>query len=191
MAKHLHAPELTDEVIEAAFCGTNFGRTDYRDFLAHSVLKKACDWHCGYTITCIMVNLKLITPKTHKVTKLGKVFLTDSYPDPLREARDAPPSPVKLPEPFNVFKQAGGVDVAVRSQVTKNHLFGIGYNACIEEVLRLNAIDNTAQQYEALAGWKMVPVEPTAEMYDAGDKQLATKQVWDAMLAAAPKPEGQ
>ena len=52
-------------------------------------------------------------------------------------------------------------------------------------------IDNTAQQYEALAGWKMVPVEPTAEMYDAGDKQLATKQGWDAMLAAAPKPEGQ
>ncbi len=36
----------------------------------------------------------------------------------------------------------------------------------------------------------MVPVEPTAAMYDAGDKQLATKQVWDAMLAAAPKPEG-
>lgn len=54
-----------------------------------------------------------------------------------------------------------------------------------------DAIDNTAQQYEARAGWKMVPVEPTAEMYDAGDKQLATKQVWDAMLAAAPKPEGE
>ncbi len=72
-------------------------------------------------------------------------------------------------------------------------------------------IDNTAPQYEALArfdtaggpektvivhhvappGWQLVPVEPTAEMYDAGDKQLATKQVWDAMLAAAPKPEGQ
>lgn len=94
MAKHLHAPELTDEVIEAAFCGTNFGRTDYRDFLAHSVLKKACDWHCGYTITCIMVELGLITPKTHKVTKLGKLFLTDSYPDPLRESRAAPKAPV-------------------------------------------------------------------------------------------------
>ncbi len=97
MAKHLHAPELTDEVIEAAFCGANFGRTDYRDFLAHSVLKKACDWHCGYTITCIMVELKLITPKTHKVTKLGKLFLTDSYPDPFREVRAAPPASVKLP----------------------------------------------------------------------------------------------
>lgn len=38
-------------------------------------------------------------------------------------------------------------------------------------------------------GWVMVPVEPTAEMYDAGDRQLATKQVWDAMLAAAPQQE--
>lgn len=36
------------------------------------------------------------------------------------------------------------------------------------------------------SSWKLVPVEPTAEMYDAGDMQLATKQVWDAMLAAAP-----
>jgi len=38
-------------------------------------------------------------------------------------------------------------------------------------------------------GWVMVPVEPTAEMYDAGDRQLATKQVWDAMIAAAPQQE--
>ncbi|MGQ3903019.1 hypothetical protein [Mixta calida] len=70
-------------------------------------------------------------------------------------------------------------------------------NSCLITVAKYSGpdntgnIDNTAQQYEALAGWKMVPVEPTAEMYDAGDKQLATKQVWDAMLAAAPKPEGQ
>jgi len=54
-----------------------------------------------------------------------------------------------------------------------------------------SSIDKTAQQYEAVAGWKLVPVEPTAEMHDAGDKQLATKQVWDAMLGAAPKPEGE
>jgi len=66
----------------------------------------------------------------------------------------------------------------------KDYVYASAY-----ELLRLSAIDNTAQQYEALAGWKMVPIEPTAAMYDAGDKQLATKQVWDAMLAAAPKPE--
>ncbi|WP_312077143.1 Lar family restriction alleviation protein [Leclercia sp.] len=39
-------------------------------------------------------------------------------------------------------------------------------------------------------GWVAVPVEPTAEMYDAGDQQLATKQVWDAMIAAAPQQDG-
>lgn len=37
----------------------------------------------------------------------------------------------------------------------------------------------------------MVQVEPTAEMYDAGDRQLATKQVWDAMIAAAPQQENE
>ncbi|HHJ4565970.1 TPA: DUF551 domain-containing protein [Klebsiella pneumoniae] len=35
-------------------------------------------------------------------------------------------------------------------------------------------------------GYVMVPKEPTAQMYDAGDRQMTTKQVWDAMLAAAP-----
>lgn len=108
--------------------------------------------------------------------------------------RPAPPAPVKLPEPFNVFKQAGGVDVAVRAGVSKNHLFGIGYNACLEEVLLLNAIDNTAQQYEALAGWRMVPIKPTEEMVDALEpgpswSRGEIKGRYANMLEAAPKPE--
>ncbi|WP_423995879.1 DUF551 domain-containing protein [Klebsiella michiganensis] len=36
-------------------------------------------------------------------------------------------------------------------------------------------------------GYVMVQKEPTEQMYDAGDRQMATKQVWDAMLAAAPQ----
>ncbi|VUS89329.1 hypothetical protein SB6422_02796 [Klebsiella huaxiensis] len=36
-------------------------------------------------------------------------------------------------------------------------------------------------------GYVIVPKEPTAQMYDAGDRQMATKQVWNAMLAAAPQ----
>ncbi|MDU3156446.1 MAG: hypothetical protein E7B34_12365 [Hafnia alvei] len=40
-------------------------------------------------------------------------------------------------------------------------------------------------------GWKLVPIEPTAEMYEAGDKQITTKQVWDSMLAAAPAQESE
>jgi hypothetical protein len=38
-------------------------------------------------------------------------------------------------------------------------------------------------------GYVMVPKDPTAKMYDAGDQQMATKQVWDAMIAAAPQPQ--
>lgn len=85
----MHAPEMTDEVIERAFEGTNFGRTDYRAFLGYSVLKKACGWHCGWTITQIMIELKLITPTRLQVTKLGKMFLSDCYKDPLhRNSQD-------------------------------------------------------------------------------------------------------
>lgn len=79
MIRHVWAPQITDEVIAQAFEGTNFGRTDFRNFLGHNVLKRACDWHCGYTIDYIMINLGLITPKTKKVTKLGKLFITDCY----------------------------------------------------------------------------------------------------------------
>jgi hypothetical protein len=89
MSNHLHAPEITEEVIQKAFEGTNFGRTDYRQFLGYSVLKKACHWHCGHTITSIMVELKLIGPKTNRLTKLGRMFLSDCYDDPRR----VPPAP--------------------------------------------------------------------------------------------------
>lgn len=89
---YLHAPEITDEVIQKAFEGTNFGRTDYREFLGYSVLEKACGWHCGYTITKIMIELGLITPKTHIPTKLGKMFLSDCYDDP-RRVSPAPSAP--------------------------------------------------------------------------------------------------
>ncbi|MEB6533231.1 hypothetical protein MXM51_01530 [Pantoea stewartii] len=57
----------------------------------------------------------------------------------------------------------------------------------IAEVQRLNA---TAQPVsdgcKVPEGWKLVPIEPTTQMYEAGDRQLTTKQVWDSMLAAAP-----
>nr|WP_224230920.1 DUF551 domain-containing protein [Klebsiella variicola] len=45
-------------------------------------------------------------------------------------------------------------------------------------------------RYVAPPGYVMVPKEPTDQMYDAGDRQMATKQVWDAMLAATPQSIG-
>lgn len=69
-------------------------------------------------------------------------------------------------------------------------------------------IDNTAQQYEALAGWKMVPVEPTQQMRsqihpiaDGNCSHCGNRTTldcegnmllsWRDMLEAAPKPEGE
>lgn len=38
-------------------------------------------------------------------------------------------------------------------------------------------------------GWKLLPVEPTHEMLDAGGGSFGTYDVYRDMLAAAPKPE--
>lgn len=63
------------------------------------------------------------------------------------------------------------------------------------DVLEASLIDNTAQQYEALAGWRMVPVEPTDEMlaayYDKSIAPISRLSIigYRAMLEAVPKPE--
>lgn len=63
------------------------------------------------------------------------------------------------------------------------------------DVLEASLIDNTAQQYEALAGWRMVLVEPTDEMlaayYDKSIAPISRLSIigYRAMLEAVPKPE--
>lgn len=39
--------------------------------------------------------------------------------------------------------------------------------------------------------WKLVPVEPTQEMLDAGSNHLSLTRLYKAMLAAAPEPAPQ
>lgn len=76
---------LTDKEIEQAFKGTNFCHTKYRELLSASVLKKAVGYHCGWTITTIMKELKLIG-KNETITKRGKLLLRESYDDLMRNA---------------------------------------------------------------------------------------------------------
>jgi len=65
---------VTPKELDAAFNGTNFGGVDHRELLHASVLKKACGYHCGHTITCIMRELRLIG--AHGVVlKRGKELL--------------------------------------------------------------------------------------------------------------------
>ncbi|WP_368763972.1 hypothetical protein [Klebsiella quasipneumoniae] len=63
------------------------------------------------------------------------------------------------------------------------------YSSTLEELAEgIRALHPNAGNSPAIPdGYVMVPREPTEAMYEAGDQQLATKQVWDAMLAAAPQ----
>ena len=48
--------------------------------------------------------------------------------------------------------------------------------------------NHRASPASAPEGWKIVPVEPTGEMVDAGIRSLGTADKFRAMLAAAPTP---
>lgn len=78
---------LTDEVINAAFGNTNFGREDFRTILAETVLKRASGYHSGWTATTICMSLGLLSKKNHSATKLGLTFAFHHYYKPcVREA---------------------------------------------------------------------------------------------------------
>lgn len=85
MSKAIDA-HLTDEVINAAFENTNFGRTDFRTILAETVMKRAAGYHSGWTATTICTRLKLLG-KQERPTQLGLRFAFNHYYKPcVREA---------------------------------------------------------------------------------------------------------
>jgi hypothetical protein len=70
---------VTDEEIDVAFLGTNFGTTNYREILNISLLKRFMDYHCGHTITTIMIELGLISKTTLKPRRKGVLYLRETY----------------------------------------------------------------------------------------------------------------
>ncbi|WP_256779345.1 hypothetical protein [Klebsiella pneumoniae] len=70
---------LTDEVINASFENTNFGRDDFRTILAETVLKRASGYHSGWTATTICMRLGLLSEKNQGATKLGLTFAFHHY----------------------------------------------------------------------------------------------------------------
>ncbi|HDM9013918.1 TPA: hypothetical protein SCM97_002788 [Yersinia enterocolitica] len=71
--------KITDAVVDDAFAGTNFGRTDFRTILAEVVIKRAAGYHCGHTATTIAKKLKLLTAKSERPTALGFQVVMDMY----------------------------------------------------------------------------------------------------------------
>lgn len=66
-------PRVTDADIARAFESKDFGRSDHKHELAMGVLKIALRYHCGPTITQIMMELELIKP-SGRVTEKGRRF---------------------------------------------------------------------------------------------------------------------
>ena len=76
--------EVSDEDINKAFFNTSFGDIHRRRYLASSVLKLQAGYHVGYTITCILKELSLLSPNK-RVTKKGRAFLWLEYSKALPE----------------------------------------------------------------------------------------------------------
>ncbi|EPG8391730.1 MULTISPECIES: hypothetical protein [Klebsiella pneumoniae complex] len=76
---HAIDAHLTDEVINAAFENTNFGRDDFRTILAETVMKRAAGYHSGWTATNICMRLGLLSEKNQSATKLGLTFAFHHY----------------------------------------------------------------------------------------------------------------
>lgn len=70
---------ISDDEIEKAFAGANFGDRDHRKLLEQGVLKKLGGYRSGATLTGIMIDLGLISKIN--VLKKGRMFLMDSFYD--------------------------------------------------------------------------------------------------------------
>lgn len=71
---------VSEAELQMMFSGTNFGTTEYRHLLHQAVLKKACGYHCGHTITMIMLEIGLIS-KTQPMlpTKKGRDLMRIAF----------------------------------------------------------------------------------------------------------------
>lgn len=79
---------LTDEAISKAFAGTNFGRYDFKNILAETVIDAAAGWRCGYTATTICTQLGLLTPKGC-ASALGLRFISEHVQRETKRLKDA------------------------------------------------------------------------------------------------------
>lgn len=68
---------VSEHELEIAFLGTDFGGADHRTLLCASVLKKVMGYHCGWTITRIMEQMRLVSP-TGNILKRGRDLLRTS-----------------------------------------------------------------------------------------------------------------
>lgn len=105
---------LTDEAIKKAFAGTNFGRDDFKNILAETVIDAAAGWRCGYTATTICTHLGLLTPKGC-ASALGFRFISEHVQRETKRLKDELEAAEKriadLKEALGIALSAAGIDV--------------------------------------------------------------------------------
>ncbi|WP_270735191.1 hypothetical protein [Leclercia adecarboxylata] len=84
---NINKQALTDEAIRKAFAGTNFGRDDFKNILAETVIDAAAGWRCGYTATTICTQLGLLTPKGC-ASALGLRFISEHVQRETKRLKD-------------------------------------------------------------------------------------------------------
>jgi len=84
---NINKQALTDEAISKAFAGTNFGRDDFKNILAETVIDSAAGWRCGYTATTICTQLGLLTPKGC-ASALGLRFISEHVQRETKRLKD-------------------------------------------------------------------------------------------------------
>lgn len=75
---------VSEAELQIVFSGTNFGTTEHRHLLHQAVLKKACGYHCGHTITTIMRELGLIGANMLP-TKKGRKLMAIAFHEQMIE----------------------------------------------------------------------------------------------------------
>ncbi len=71
---------VSEAELQMVFAGTNFGTLEHRRLLHQAVLKKACGYHCGHTITMIMQELGLICKKEPRLpTRKGRDLMRIAF----------------------------------------------------------------------------------------------------------------
>jgi hypothetical protein len=70
---------ITDQQLEKAFEGTNFGSKEYYKILREGLLKVACQYWNGHTLTQILIMLKLRHKNQNRLTDAGRKLLYQMY----------------------------------------------------------------------------------------------------------------
>ena len=182
---------LTDEAISKAFAGTNFGRDDFKNILAETVIDAAAGWRCGYTATTICTQLGLLTPKGC-ASALGLRFISEHVQRETKRLKDELEATYSRIGELEVIATDYGMKFQ-RAQDALKH----------QSLMHKSQMEAAEKRIAELDARTLVPVEPTLDQLVAGKRRLTSTgrmsrlmsqrlaEVYRAMVSAAAAGKGE